>query len=161
MRILAVEDDRDAAALLALFLRNLGHEVRVAYDGWSGIVEASDFLPDIILSDIELPRINGYELARTLRSQDAFKETLLIAVTCHSRPSDIETAFAAGFDCHFPKPYDFGRLKAVLRSHEPAYNCELFEPCSAPYPDPHSCSRSCDSAGASPAAQRTYSATHQ
>ena len=120
MRILVVEDDRRAADLLRLFLQKLGHEVVVAYDGWSGFLAATSNQPDAVLSDIEMPDLDGYALAARLRSLGPFKETLLVAVTCHSEPCDVLKAFDSGFDCHLAKPYNLAQVRSLFHNREPA-----------------------------------------
>ena len=120
MRILVIEDNRDAAVMLTAILTRRGHEVRTAYSGRSGLVQAKVLMPDAVISDIGLPDITGYEIAQELRKDEPFKDTLLIALSGYGQPLDVETAKAAGYDHHMTKPCDIDRLIALLSSREPA-----------------------------------------
>lgn len=105
-RILIIDDNADAAEALALLLTIDGHEVERAQDGTSGIEAAAIFNPDVILLDIGLPDMNGYEVARILRTSTAGKEANLVAVTGYGLPADRIRSAEAGFDHHLVKPVD-------------------------------------------------------
>jgi two-component system CheB/CheR fusion protein len=119
MRILVVEDHLDSAKLFSAMLTHYGHEVRTASSGRAGLTQAKTFRPDAIISDIGLPDLTGYEVARGLRKLDNFKDTLLIALSGYGQPLDVETAKAAGFDHHMTKPCNFEQLEALLSGREP------------------------------------------
>lgn len=106
LRILVVDDNVDAADSLATFLRLSGHECREAHDATAALAAAAEFLPQLILSDIGLPQIDGYELARRIRREPWGEKILLIAVSGWGRPDDIQRAIDAGFNLHQTKPVD-------------------------------------------------------
>jgi CheY-like chemotaxis protein len=113
-RILLVDDNQDSTRLLSQLLRRRGHEVCVAFDGRSGFEAAGEFKPDVLILDIGLPEIDGYELARRLRAA-GFREALVIALSGYAQEQDRTTALEAGFDQHFAKPVDVDTLTALLR----------------------------------------------
>jgi CheY-like chemotaxis protein len=114
LRILVVDDNQDSAVSMTMLLELQGHEVHVAHAGQTALRVANDHRPDVILLDIGMPGMNGYEVARQLRSQEAFADTLLIAITGYGRQSDVEQTESAGFDHHLVKPVDYEKLQAVL-----------------------------------------------
>ena len=116
LRVLVADDDKDAVASLMLLLQEEGHEVRGVYSGLAVLDKVRDFGPDVVLLDIGMPHISGYEVARALRERYASARPLLIAITGHSKASDRTLAQLAGFDHHFAKPYDPNALLALLRS---------------------------------------------
>jgi signal transduction histidine kinase len=113
-RVLVIEDNADAAQSLADILELRGHDVRVASDGRTGIDAALRMKPDVILCDIGLPDIDGYEVARAVRAEAALKETRLIAVSGYARPQDRERARQAGFEAHVAKPAGVEMLDELL-----------------------------------------------
>jgi two-component system, chemotaxis family, CheB/CheR fusion protein len=113
-RVLAVDDNVDAVESLAMLLGLQGHEVRTAYDGPAALAAADAFQPDVILLDIGLPKLDGYEVARRLRQQPAFEKVLLVAVTGYGQAEDRLRANQAGFDVHLVKPADPVVLKKLL-----------------------------------------------
>jgi PAS domain S-box-containing protein len=113
--ILVIEDNDDAAETLADLLSLGGHRVRVARTGRSGLALARASKPDVILCDVGLPDIDGYELARAVRADPALKETRLVALTGYAQPEDRERARGAGFDAHVAKPPDPAALARMLR----------------------------------------------
>jgi len=113
LSILVIEDNVDAAQSLAEVLRLEGHRVHVATDGLSGIAKAREVGPDVILSDIGLPDLDGYELARALRSQ-GLTSTRLIALSGYAQPEDRQRAREAGFDDHISKPPSMDVLLAAV-----------------------------------------------
>ena len=112
-RVLVVDDNEDAAELLAYALETLGHQTRTAYDGPSALEVAAEFVPDIAVLDIGLPVMDGYELARRLRAAAA-APLRLIALTGYGSPSDRERTAEAGFDAHMVKPIDLASLESTL-----------------------------------------------
>jgi two-component system CheB/CheR fusion protein len=116
-RILIVEDNVDAAESLRLFLDLTGHEVTVAHDGAEGVARARDTQPEVVLCDIGLPgEMDGYAVARALRSDPELSVTRLIALTGYGQAEDRRLASEAGFDLHLTKPTDPDALLRVLAS---------------------------------------------
>ncbi|MET0279778.1 MAG: response regulator, partial [Steroidobacteraceae bacterium] len=111
-RVLIVDDNRDAADSLSLLLQLHGHEVRTAYGGEEALEVATAYDADFVLLDIGLPTINGYEVARRLRSQGFAAQ--LVALTGYGQPEDVRRARDAGFDGHVVKPVDPERLLESL-----------------------------------------------
>jgi PAS domain S-box-containing protein len=115
LRILVVDDNEDAAASLALLLQILGGEVRTAHDGLEAVAAAAEIQPDVVLLDIGLPKMDGYDAARAMRRQAWAEKALLIAVTGWGQAADRDRCFAAGFDHHLVKPLDTAVLMQLLR----------------------------------------------
>jgi CheY-like chemotaxis protein len=113
-KVLIVDDNVDAADTLALVLKQIGCETRVAYDGPSALALAETFWPALALLDIGLPGMDGYELARRLRERPDAGHIRLVAVTGYARKSDGELARGAGFDEHLVKPVELDELVALL-----------------------------------------------
>jgi signal transduction histidine kinase/DNA-binding response OmpR family regulator len=113
-RVLVVDDNTSAADGLAVLLRLSGHEVQLAHDGETALEAAGTFRPDVILLDIGLPGVDGYEVARRLRAQPASREVMLVAISGYGQDDDLERSRQAGFDHHFIKPVDFSTLRVVL-----------------------------------------------
>jgi CheY-like chemotaxis protein len=116
-RILVVDDHHDAGDSLATLLRLLGHEVRVAYDGKTGIEIAKAFLPEAALLDIGMPGMDGIELGSRLRAEPSLAGMLLIALTGYGRDEDRRRSADAGFDAHLVKPVDVTALNGLLDRH--------------------------------------------
>jgi signal transduction histidine kinase len=114
-RILIIEDNADAAHTLKDAMELHGHEVRVAYDAHEGFDAAREFQPDVLLCDIGLPSMDGYQLASRFRADERLKSVFLVAVTGYAGPDDQERAAQAGFDRHFGKPPDIQRLQQILQ----------------------------------------------
>lgn len=114
LRILVVDDFADAAESLALLLGVLGNEVETADCGAKAIERALEFLPQVVLLDIGLPDLDGYEVARRLRALPQTRQAKLIALTGYGQPEDCERSHAAGFDRHLLKPVDPEMLSALL-----------------------------------------------
>jgi CheY-like chemotaxis protein len=112
IRVVVVDDNIDAAESMAILLRCSGHDVRTAYDGLAAIALAQTFRPNVVLSDIGLPKIDGYELARRLHTQ--FPKMHLIAISGYGRESDIQQSKEAGYELHFLKPVDPSRIHELL-----------------------------------------------
>jgi signal transduction histidine kinase/ActR/RegA family two-component response regulator len=118
-RVLVVDDNLDAAETLRMALEWEGHAVETVHNGLDVHGAANAFRPDVVLCDIGLPGIDGYEVARRLRADPAYAGTLLIALTGYASDSDREATREAGFDVHLAKPLDFERLNQALRQIEP------------------------------------------
>jgi CheY-like chemotaxis protein len=113
-RILVADDNRDAAESMGMLLRLMGHEVRIVHDGIKAVEEAAVFYPDVILLDIGMPRLNGYEAARLIREQRWSASTVIVALTGWGRDEDRQQATEAGFDRHFTKPLDPAQLQKLI-----------------------------------------------
>jgi CheY-like chemotaxis protein len=115
-RILIVDDYQISANGLAKWLRSLGNEVEVAFDGLYAIATAEKFRPDIILLDIGLPDINGYEVAENIRKKFWGRETILIAMTGHGQKEDRRRIQTSGFYAHLVKPLVYKQVLSLLAS---------------------------------------------
>ncbi len=113
-RVLVVDDNRDAAETLAMLVEMLGHDAELAYDGAAALARARERLPDVVLCDIGLPGMNGYEVARRLRAEGGPRLTL-VAVSGYAQPEDVARALESGFDGHVAKPADPDALARLLR----------------------------------------------
>jgi CheY-like chemotaxis protein len=115
-KILVVDDNDDAADTLAAVLDALGYRVEVAHDGPSALNKAEAFVPDIALVDVGLPVMDGYELARRLRTVQGLPPKLrLVAVTGYGQESDRQRSREAGFEAHLVKPVDIAALARVVQ----------------------------------------------
>lgn len=115
LRILVIEDNRDAADSLRELLQAYGHQVSVVYDGSAGLQAAEKERPDVILCDIGLPGMDGFQVARTLRGMSDFSDTRLVALTGYGQEGDVERSRDAGFDEHLVKPVDPSHLLNRLK----------------------------------------------
>ena len=112
-RVLVVDDNVDAAESLADVVSMLGHAVEVAYDGPSAVEKAGATAPDVVLCDLGLPGMSGYDVARALRAGGA-RALQLVAVTGYAQPEDVQRALEAGFDAHVAKPCDAHEIERLL-----------------------------------------------
>jgi CheY-like chemotaxis protein len=110
-RILIVEDNRDAASSLAMLLDFLGHDTRVAYDGIEGVEVAEAFRPDLIVLDIGLPKLNGFDVCRRIRKRPWAKDVVIAAATAWGCADDRRRSEEAGFDHHLVKPVNVTVLR--------------------------------------------------
>jgi two-component system CheB/CheR fusion protein len=115
-RVLVVDDNHDAARSLSVLLKLAGHEVHVVHDGLQALHEAQAFLPDFVLLDIGLPGMNGYDVARRLRTVPQLKDMVLVAQTGWGQEEDRRRSQEAGFDHHLVKPVDLEVLQTILAS---------------------------------------------
>jgi CheY-like chemotaxis protein len=113
-RILVVDDNRDAADTLAMLLRIDGHDIRTAYDGLEAVNVAEIFHPEVVLLDIGLPKLSGYDVARRIRQQPWGHGTTLIALTGWGKDKDRRLSQEAGFNFHMVKPVDLAALEELL-----------------------------------------------
>jgi CheY-like chemotaxis protein len=111
-----VDDNEDAAQLLAETLELAGHDVQVAYDAPSALKSVSDFAPEVILMDIGLPVMDGYELARAIREMPEIIPPRMIALTGYAQESDRLRAIQAGFAEHLVKPIDLEHLLSAIHT---------------------------------------------
>jgi len=105
-RVLVVDDNRDAADSLAMLLELTGHEVRTAHDGLAAVEAAEAFRPEVILLDIGLPKLNGFEVCRRVREQGHGRDVVIVALTGWGQEEDRRKSREAGFDQHYVKPID-------------------------------------------------------
>jgi len=112
--VLLIEDNLDAAVSLKEALEIEGHCVEMAHSGRDGLDKARTFVPDVVLCDIGLPGLDGYEIARQLRADTRMRGTLLVAVSGYAAEDDRLRAAEAGFDRHLGKPLTMERLSEVL-----------------------------------------------
>jgi signal transduction histidine kinase/ActR/RegA family two-component response regulator len=115
-RILIVDDNEDSAESLAVLMELAGHEVRTAFEGLSALEEARTFRPGVVLLDIGLPNLDGYEVARRLCQEPGRDRMLLLAMTGYSQEEDRRRSREAGFDHHLVKPVDLDKLRGLLDS---------------------------------------------
>ena len=115
-RILVVDDNVDAAETLSRLLRLSAHEVRVAHDGLAGLAAAREMNPDVVLLDIGLPKLDGLEVARSLRARADGPRPLLVAITGFGQAEDRARTAAAGFDHHLTKPVDPKALQKLMQT---------------------------------------------
>jgi len=116
-RILVVDDDVDAAEALGELFRDYGHEVFTAHDGAQALDNARLHRPEIVLLDISMPEMDGYEVAKRIRSDLGLGDAVLIALTGYGEDQHCRLAREAGFDQHVTKPVDASRLEELLRLH--------------------------------------------
>jgi PAS domain S-box-containing protein len=114
LRVLVVDDNVDTVTTLALLVQESGHDVRTAYDGSAVLEAALDYRPNVVLLDIGLPGLNGFEVAKQLRRQPGLQNAVLVAMTGYGRESDRQSSQEAGFDHHLVKPGDFGKVLQIL-----------------------------------------------
>ena len=126
LRVLVVEDNRDAAEALRILLETLGHQTVTAYDGREGIELARSFKADVIICDIGLPEMDGFHVAQVVRETPELADVRLIALTGYGRDVDVRRAMESGFDEHLTKPADVKRLERVLAEVRTAdeWRCE-------------------------------------
>jgi CheY-like chemotaxis protein len=115
-RVLVVDDSRDAAQSLAMLLEFEGHEIHTAHDGAAAVTAAERVRPDVVLMDIGLPIVDGYEACRRIRGQAWGSTMLMVAITGWGQEDDREQSSAAGFDRHLVKPVDHDELLRVIAS---------------------------------------------
>ena len=113
-RVLVADDDRDAVLILTALLREEGYEVRGVHHGSEVLDAVCNFAPDVVLLDISMPKMSGYEVARTLRDRYGSARPALIAVTAMTRTMDRAQARAAGFEHHVAKPYEPNELLSLI-----------------------------------------------
>ena len=113
-RILVVDDNRDGADSLAMMLRLMGNEVRTTYDGIEAVEAAVQFLPEVVLMDVGMPRLNGLDATRRIRELAAGRNVTIIALTGWGQDGDRERSREAGCDGHLVKPVNLAELEKLL-----------------------------------------------
>lgn len=114
LRVLVIDDNRDSAKTLSELLDVLGNETRTAFDGEAGVEAAQAFRPELILLDIGMPKLNGYDAARRIRAQPWGRSMVLVALTGWGQEEDRSKSREAGFNHHLVKPVDFDELMQIL-----------------------------------------------
>jgi PAS domain S-box-containing protein len=117
-KVLVVDDNVDAAITVSALLKAWGHEVQTVYNGPAALETARGFRPDVVLLDIGLPGLSGYDVARRLRAEGIHDQMLITALTGYGQAEDRARAQAAGFDYHLTKPPDIAVLEALLAAPE-------------------------------------------
>lgn len=123
IRVLIVDDCPDTRSSLRMLLEMWGHEVRDAQDGPTALQAAIDFHPDVVLLDIGLPGLDGYQVARRLRRLPGLVDVLLVAATGYGQERDVTRSREAGFHLHMLKPFDLGKLERLLNSCRTGFRC--------------------------------------
>ena len=115
-RVLIVDDNQDAATTLALILKLTGNESHTRFDGQAGVEAAESLRPQVVILDISMPGMDGYQACRYIREQPWGKAMLLIALSGYGQADDIQRSIETGFDRHLVKPVDLPALKELLAS---------------------------------------------
>ena len=110
-----VDENVDAARILGVLCEEMGHECKFAYDGVAALEAARRLHPDVILLDVGLPQMDGFEVARQLRADPGFRDVLIIAVTGFGSEEDRKRSLEAGIDYHLVKPADPAFIESLLR----------------------------------------------
>lgn len=118
LRILVADDNRDSASSLAVLLELMGYEVRAVHDGLAAVDAATSFRPGVMLLDLGMPRLDGYEVCRTVRGQPWGRDVVIIALTGWSQDEDRRRTQDAGFDHHLVKPVQPAALGKLLEGLE-------------------------------------------
>lgn len=139
-RILIIEDNAANLSLMSYLLTAVGHTVEGSRDGMSGLAAALFTLPDLVLCDVQLPRLSGYEVVRTIRSEPALRELPVVAVTALAMRGDSEKGLAAGFSSYLEKPIQPETFAAQVESFLPlalrkGFPASVTHPPAAPMPD--------------------------
>lgn len=113
-RILVVDDNHDSALSMAMMLQIIGHDTRTAHDGESAVSTAESFLPEVVLLDIGLPKLNGYEVAQRIREKSWGQSMYLIAVTGWGQDEDRQRSSEVGLNLHMVKPVEPAALEKLL-----------------------------------------------
>jgi CheY-like chemotaxis protein len=116
-RILVADDNPDAASTLGMLLEMMGHEVCIVHDGVKAVEGAATFRPDIILLDIGMPQLNGYDACARIREQPSNKGILIVALTGWTQDDKKQRSQQAGFDFHLVKPVELPALEKLLRDY--------------------------------------------
>jgi CheY-like chemotaxis protein len=114
IRILIVDDNRDSVTTLTILLRQLGHQTRGAFDGEEAVAAAREFQPQVVLLDIGLPKLNGYEVCRWIRAQNQTEVVTIIAQTGWGQEETRQKTSVAGFDHHLVKPLNPNALRKII-----------------------------------------------
>ncbi|MEW6417679.1 MAG: response regulator [Nitrospirota bacterium] len=116
-KILVVDDNQDSRELVVKILKKMGYQMIEAFDGEDALEKAIAENPDLILMDISIPKMDGYEVTRRLKSQVSFKDTPIIALTAHAMKGDREKAMEAGCEGYISKPIDIHELPNQIKPY--------------------------------------------
>jgi len=116
-KLLIIDDNQDSRELVIKILRNRDYQIIEAVDGEDGLEKANAEQPDIILLDISLPKMGGYDVAKNLRLREEFKHTTIIALTAHAMKGDEEKALQAGFNGYISKPINVRELPGQIEKY--------------------------------------------
>jgi CheY-like chemotaxis protein len=119
--VLIVDDNADVASSVATLLRLRGHEVSIAHDGAGALSQIAEYKPQVVLLDIGLPGMNGYEVAHRMRELPGREQMRIVAMTGYGQTNDRERALRSGFDHHLVKPAAPAALYAIIEGPEPAH----------------------------------------
>ena len=113
-KILVVDDEQEVAALLINYLKEQGFVVETAADGHAGLEKAREIKPDVVILDVMLPKMNGYEVCRLLKYDNSFANIRIIMCTSRSEEKDLQTGHDVGADAYIPKPYKLDEILATI-----------------------------------------------
>lgn len=113
-RVVVVDDNMGAAKMLSMLVKAVGHDVQTAHDGPTGLQTVLDYRPDVVLSAIGLPGMNGHEIVQRIRKEPVLKNIVLVAMTGYGQDEDRRHSQEAGCDHHLVKPGDFKDVQAIL-----------------------------------------------
>jgi len=113
-RVLVVDDNKDSAQTLAMMLKIMGNDIRTAHDGLEAVEKAQEYLPNVILLDLGMPKLNGYDVCRRIREEAWGSSMVIIALTGWGQAEDRQRTKEAGFDHHLVKPVDVAKLQELL-----------------------------------------------
>jgi CheY-like chemotaxis protein len=119
LRVVVADDNEDAATTLAMLLELMGQEVRVVHDGEAAVAACAEFDPDVVVLDIGMPKLNGYEACKRIRQQPGGAERLVVALTGWGQQQDLVRSSDAGFDRHLVKPIMAEAIKSVMAGVTP------------------------------------------
>lgn len=114
LKVLIIDDNKDLSEIMCDLIGFLGHKTICSLDGKDGIAKAKELHPDIIICDIGLPGMDGYEVAQLMRKDDEIKDAFLIALSGYAGPEDRKRSKEAGFDRHLAKPADISAIERVI-----------------------------------------------
>jgi CheY-like chemotaxis protein len=121
-RVLVADDNADAATSLGMLLEIMGHEVRVVHNGLEAVTTAEGFRPDVILLDLSMPELNGYDACSRIRAQPQNKSALIVALTGWTREENRQRSQEMGFDVYLIKPVELAALEKLLLAYP--VNCD-------------------------------------
>ena len=113
-RVLVVDDNVDSGEMLVLLVEALGHEAALSTDGPSAIVKAKEMRPDVVILDVDLPGMDGYEVATRLRASDETRAARMFTLSGYGEDSDLERSKASGCEAHLVKPVDTAAIETIV-----------------------------------------------
>lgn len=127
LKIILIEDNQDLALVMCDLLEHLGHTVTIAAIGIEGITKAKEIRPDVVICDIGLPEMSGFDVAKILRQDKALSNTHLIAMSGYAQTDDVKQSLASGFDLHLAKPVKLDLLKQALANINPLHSVQMVD----------------------------------